>query len=104
MPKNLPSQIITQIDAQQKCPILLFELGLTSVVRFAAYKTNIVFPIGGNVFVAKNVEITKISQSIEGQIGRVTVKFDNVSRDMAAYANIEDIRGKTLSIKSIYAD
>jgi phage-related protein len=92
------------MDAAQKKPVLLFELGLSSTIRFAAYATNVVFPTAGNTYFAKAIELSGVSQSLEGQIGRITVKLDNVVRDMAAYANIEDFRGKTLVIKRIYLD
>ncbi len=104
MPKDLPAQIITQLDATNKRPCLLFELGLASTIRFAAYKTNITFPTAGNVYTAKAIEVSNVQQSLEGQVGRVTIKFDNVIRDMAAYANNEDFQGKFLTIKRIYLD
>ena len=104
MPRSLPAAIITQIDATNKRPVLLFELGLSSTIRFAAYKTNITFPTAGNVYTAKAITITDVNQTLEGQIGRVTVKFDNVSRDMAAYANVQDFKGVTLVIKRVYLD
>ena len=104
MPKAIPAQVITQMDATQKRPVLLFELGLSSTIRYAAYKTNVVFPTGGNTYTAKAIEIGNVSQSLEGQIQRVNVQFDNVAKDMAAYAHNEDFRGKTLIIKRIYLD
>lgn len=104
MPKTLPAQIITQLDAQQKRPCLLFELGLTSTIRFAAHKTNITFPAAGNTYTAKAIEVSNVQQSLEGQVGRATIRFDNVIRDMAAYANNEDFQGKSLIIKRIYLD
>lgn len=104
MPKTLPAEIITQLDAQQKRPVLLFELGLSSTVRFAAYKVNVVFPTAGNTYVAKAITISGDSQTLEGQIGRITIKFDNTFRDMASYANNEDFRGKSITIKRVYMD
>lgn len=102
MPKAIPAQVITEMDAASKRPVLLFELGLTSTVRFAAYKSNITFPTAGNVYTAKAIEVSNVSQSLEGQIQRITVKFDNVAKDMMAYAHNEDFRGKSLIIKRIY--
>lgn len=104
MPKAIPAQVITQMDAVQKRPVLLFELGLSSTVRFAAYKVNVVFPTAGYTYTAKAIEVDNVSQSLEGQIQRVNVKFDNVTKDMAAYAHNEDFRGKSLIIKRIYLD
>ncbi len=104
MPKSLDANIIAQLDAQQKRPVFLLEVGLSSTLRFAAYKTNITFPTGGNVYTAKAIQVSNPKTSIEGQLDRITVKFDNVAKDMAAYANIEDFRGKSLIIKRIYLD
>lgn len=104
MSKELPAQVLAQMDATNKRPVLLFELGLTSPVRFVAYKTNITFPTAGNVYTAKHITVSSVSQTIEGQIGRVTCTFDNVSRDMAAYANAVPFKGKSLTIKRVYLD
>lgn len=104
MPKDLSSAIITQMDAQQARPVLLFELGLATTVRYAANKSNIVWPTGGNTYTAKAIQIEKISSSLEGQIQSVSVKFDNVMGDMAESSYEESYRGKTLTIKRIYLD
>lgn len=104
MPKDLEAAVITQMDAQQKKPVILFELGLSSTLRFAAYKTNITFPTAGNVYTAKAIEVEGINHTLEGQIDRITVKFGNVTKDMAAYAHNENFRGKPLIIKRVYLD
>lgn len=92
------------MDAEQKRPALLFELGLSSTLRFAAYMTNVTFPAAGNVYTAKAIKAANVKYSLEGQVDRVTIKFDNVTKDMAAYAHNEDFRGKSLIIKRIYLD
>jgi len=104
MPKLLEANVITEMYSVSKRPCLLFELGLASTIRFAAYKVNVTFPTAGNVYTAKAITGGNVSQSLEGQIQRVTINFDNVSKDMASYANNEDFRGKTLVIKRIYLD
>ena len=104
MPKAIPGVVLAEMIAVQKRPVLLFELGLSSTVRFAAYKINVVFPTGGSMYTAKAIQIGNVSQSLEGQIQRVSVQFDNVAKDMAAYAHYEDFRGKPLIIKRIYLD
>jgi len=104
MPRAVPASVITQMDAEIKKPVMLFELGLSSTIRFAAYMTNITFPTAGNVYTAKAIEVPNVQQSLEGQIGRVVIKFGNVAKDMSAYVNTQDFRGKTLIIKRIYLD
>lgn len=105
MARDLTIGTITQIDAQSKRPVFLVEIYLNSyTLRFAGYNTNITFPTGGDVYIAKAMEFTRPSSSIEGQINRITIKFDNVSKDMMSYANGEDFRGKKIIIKRIYLD
>jgi len=104
MPKALAASVIAQMDAAQKRPCILVELGLTTILRFAAHKLNIAFPTGGNVYTAKAIRIDDIQQSLEGQIQRITMHFDNVTKDMAAYANNEAFKGKSLVVKRVYLD
>jgi len=105
MPKSLPGGIVTQLDAGKRRPVLLFELGLSSTVRFCASIQNIGFPeSGGNLYTAKAIFVENFAQSLEGQIDRVSLRFDNVAKDMAAYANNEDFEGKSLIIKRIFLD
>jgi hypothetical protein len=104
MPKTLPAQVITQLDAEYKKPVLLFELGLSSTVRYAAYMTNVTFPTGGNVYTAKAITVAGMNQSLEGQINRISLKFDDVLNDMSAYDDEEGLNGKSLIIKRVYLD
>jgi len=102
MPKDIPGAVIAPMDAEQKSPVVLFELGLSSTLRLAAYMTNVTFPTAGNVYTAKAIDIADVKYSLEGQVDRISVKFDNVTSDMAAYAHNEDFRGKSLIVKRVY--
>lgn len=105
MPKQLPEAVVTQMDAAQKRPVILFELGLSSTLRYALYKSNITFPTGSsNVYTSKAIKVNGTSQSLEGQIQRIVIDLDNVSRDMFTYIYNEDFRNKSLIIKRIYLD
>jgi len=103
MSKSLPSAVTTQMEAVQKRPSLLFELGLSAAtLYYVAEKNDITF--GGNTYSAKAITVSGFTQSAEGQINRITVNFDNVSRDMAAYATYLPFEGRPLVIKRIYKD
>ena len=102
MPKDIPDQVISQMDAGYKQPVLLFELGLSSTLRYAAYMSTVTFPTAGNVYTAKAIKVSDIEQSLEGQINRITVRFDDVSSDMSGYADDEEFKGKSLIIKRVY--
>ena len=103
--KTLDANVITRIDAQNRKARLLFEIALTGLtLRYAANISNITFPNGGTVYTAKAIMVGGVSQSLEGQIGRITVKFDNVATDMAAYANSYEFEGRILTIKRVFLD
>ena len=105
MTKSLDANVITNLDAQGRKPRLLFEIALTGLtLRFAANISNTTFPNGGTVYTAKAVLFGGISQSLEGQICRINVKFDNVATDMAAYVNTYEFEGRYLTIKRIFLD
>ena len=104
MAKDLPAQVIAQLDADHRRPVLLYTLGLASDVRFAASNVNITFPTAGDVYTAKAIVLSGVKQSLGGFIDRVTVKFDNAGQDMAAYISSQDVAGKSLVIKKVFLD
>lgn len=106
MPKALHASVVTQIDAASARPVLLFELTLaeSGTLRYAASQANVVWPTGGNTYTAKAVEVSNISRRAEGQIVRAVIRFDNVAKDMAAYAEAESFDGQAISIKRVWRD
>jgi hypothetical protein len=103
--KSFDANVITEIDATHRKACLLFELQLVGLtLRYAAYKTNKTFPHGGTVYTAKAVQFGGISQTIEGQITRIEIKFDNVSKDMAAYVYAYEFENCYLTIKRVFLD
>lgn len=107
MAKDLPGGIITEIDAQQKRPRILVTLQDANkfiTLRFVLSESNITFPDGGTTWTAKNMEISNIIQSAEGQIESVGVRFDDTLRDMSAYVDSFKFKGGNLKIWLIYLD
>jgi len=103
--KNFPSAVDTQLAAQKKQPVNLFILHLSSTVRFAASKTNVVFPSsGGNTYTAKAITVSGLDQSAQGTIERVTFKFDNTDRSMASYAHAEEFQNKVIEWWRVFRD
>jgi hypothetical protein len=96
MPKSISSAVSTQLAAQQRRPVNLFILDLGSGVtlRYAASKQNIVFPAAGNTYTAKAVTYNEVTTSLEGEVGRIEISFDNTVRDMAAFANVRTLKGR----------
>jgi hypothetical protein len=104
--KELDANIITQLNAQGRKPVALVEIYLDGLtLRYAANIDNIIFPYpGGNTYTAKAVEVGDVSQTLEGQIGKITVKLDNTAKDMFAYVNSYTFEGKKLVIKRVFLD
>ena len=101
--KTIPSAVTTQMEAQQKRPALLFEIGLSAgTLYYVAEKDDLTY--AGNTYTAKAITLSNLTQSAEGQINRVTANFDNTSRDMAAYAVNAQFEGRPFIIKRVYKD
>lgn len=105
MSKSLEANVTAQLGVDHAVRLLV-EIALdAATLYFAADKVNIVFPYsGGNTYTAKDIKVTGLSQDTEGQIGRCTIKLDNVSRDMSGYASAVIMTGRPVTIKRVYLD
>jgi len=105
MAQDLPSQVDTEIAKEQSQPINIIELSLDAgTIRYAATRSDFVFPTGGNTYTAKALQIATIQQTKEGQIVRVEFAFDNIAADMHAYNVAEKFDGKVIQWKKIWRD
>jgi len=106
MVQDLDANVITELDAQQKKPCLIVDISLGGLtLRYCSGHSDIVFPHGGaTTYTAKSMKVGNISQSIEGQVGRVSLKLDNVTRDMSTYANSYVFEGRMIWIAQIFLD
>jgi hypothetical protein len=103
--KTLPSQVTDQLDAQQARPVNLFIFNFDTPLYFAAAKSNVAFPTsGGNTYVAKACYYDSLSQDYSGNIIRLSARFDNTGKDMAAYAASLEFLNIWLTIKKVWRD
>lgn len=103
--QEVPSAVQTQIAAEASKPLITATIGLDAGdLRFVAAKSNIVFPTGGNTYTAKYFTVGNKVSSINNQLVKVDVSFDNVLGDMWGYNAAETFVGKTLEINKIYYD
>ena len=102
--KDLPNDIVTEIDADEKAPIILLEQYLDDLtLRWARAKADITFPAGGSVvYYARAFDVPNIEVSAEGQIDRIEVSVDNVNGDFDAYLESYVFEGKLMQVKRIY--
>jgi hypothetical protein len=101
--KELEQAVLDEMFASQMRPVNLitFELdGLT--LRYAASKTNVTFD--GDTYTAKAFEYGDVLQTSEGQIGRVSVRMDNVGATLSAFAASYVFAGRTMFIYKVYRD
>jgi len=101
MPKYLLSALRTIVASDTQKPVIVVELYLDlATLYFVAEKKNIVW--NSKTYTAKAMNFGNINQSMEGQINGLTISFDNVLSDMAAYLNVEDFYGKHIIIRRLY--
>ncbi len=101
--QDLTANTLAQIAADASAPILLAEIYLDAgTLRYAALKSNLVFPTGGNTYTAKAFLIGNIVTTSNGQITEVEISFDNVLQDMHGFNVAETFDGKQIIIKKVY--
>jgi hypothetical protein len=105
--KNLTANISTQLAAAQKRPSHLYSIELTyATLRFAACKTDMVFPTGGaNTFQAKTVKHeTPIAAINHSGVGRARLWIADGEGDMVGYHQADNFKGKKITVTRIYRD
>jgi len=105
MTQDVPAAVDTEIAAEQSRPVILLEMTITAgTLRYAASKSNMVFPTGGNTYTGRSFSVSNIKRTAEGAIAKGTITFDNVTGEMTSYLNAESFNGKGLIIKKVYRD
>ncbi len=103
--KSMPQIVLDAATASSRRETLLLTLYLDATLRFSKSKTNIVFPESvGDTYTAKLFGISELSQSIEGQIERVSIVFDNSNGDMSGYSETYDFQGAIVEVIRIFRD
>jgi len=101
MAKDFSANVNTDKDAQQQQPVLLIILTLNiGTLRWVLDKSNFVF--AGNTYTARFIEFPGVQFTAEGQIGRLSLKFDDVDSVMSGYLNAEDFYGKQLQVWRVW--
>jgi hypothetical protein len=101
--QDLTTFIAAQVAADASKPIILVEIGLDAgTLRFAATNVDVVFPIGGNTYYAKAMQIGDINFSIDSQIVECEISLDNIAKDMHGYNAAEKFDGKSIVVKKTY--
>jgi len=104
MPKDVDAQIQVEIDASEKAPIIMVEMFLDGLtLRYALQQDDVTFPSGGSaVYSARTFGVSDVVHSVEGQIQRMKINFDDVNGDFKAYDAAYDFQGRDIQVKRIY--
>ena len=101
MSKTISSAVSAQLALDQKSISILIELGISSTtLYYTTNKQNIVFD--GKTYTSKAINVSSVQYSSEGSLNQVTIQFDNITRDMASYANVAKFENRPIIIKRIY--
>lgn len=94
-----------KIDAEASQPVLIVGLVLNvGTLRYAASKSNLVFPTGGDNYTAKAMLLGNIKTGAGKQIIECEITLDNVTGDMHGYNAAERFDGRRIYIWKIYRD
>lgn len=104
MARGVPTQVATEIAADESRPIILLEMTLDlGTLRYAQSVDNILFPTsGGYIYTARTFHIANITLSAEGTISTASLQFDDVTSEISTYADAESFEKKAIVVKRVY--
>lgn len=82
-------------------PLVTVEVNATTTLRLAAYPTNIVFR--GQTYTSLGLEIGEVTQDAKGGLHEVSVSVSNVTREISAYVEVNDLRGARVTIVYVHS-
>jgi lambda family phage minor tail protein L len=104
--RSVNSTFKSEKNKQENQPIRLYTLenynGSGSNLNFAEYDTDIVF--NGITYTRFPISIDMISENNKSVIDMVNLTVSNVSRIIQSYLESYDLRGKKISIKTVWAN
>ncbi|MBS0150463.1 MAG: hypothetical protein JSR31_05935 [Nitrospira sp.] len=80
-------------------PLLTLEIDATTTLRLAAHPTTVVFR--GDTYGSIGLEIDEATQDAKGGLHDLSVSVSNVTREVSAYLEVHDLRGKRVTIQYV---
>ncbi len=104
--RTVTSTFTAEKNKPSNQPIKLYTLenydGLGTNLRFAAYDTDITY--GGLLYTRNAIKYDIITENNQGAIDTVRVSVANVSRMIQSYLEQYDLRGRKVTIKTVWAN
>lgn len=73
-----------------------------TILRLTPHPTSITFD--GVLYVSWPMEIDQVQQDSRGGLPDVTVALSNVTREISAYLEVHDVRGRRVTIQYVHSD
>lgn len=105
MPLDAGAGFITEKNKQENRPVYLyrvFEYDGSTDLYFTNHDENVTFD--GQEYTAFPISHESVADNTSGEIDQVTVKLANVSREIQAYLESYDWRGKKVTITAVFLD
>ena len=80
-------------------PLLTIEVNASTILRLVPNPTSITFD--GEVYTPFGMELEELTQDAKGGLHDVSVSVSNVSREISAYIEANDLRGARVAIKYV---
>lgn len=104
--RTLDAAVIAEKNKQENQPIYLFTIynydGASTNLYLAQYSANVIFD--GIEYRRFPVSFDGIGENNQGQVNTVVVKVANISREIQAYLELYDWRGKKVDITLVWAN
>lgn len=103
--RNINSTFVSEKNAETNKPVRLYTIWQydgSNNLYFAEYDTNITF--NSVTYTAFPITFDVVSENNQGSIDSVNVTVGNVSRIIEAYIQANDMRGKKVTIKTVWAN
>jgi phage-related protein len=107
--RTVDAAFTTEKNKASNQPIFLYTIydydGSSTNLYFAEYDTDIKYPaITGITYIKYPITHDYVSENTSGEIDSVKVRISNVSREIQAYLETYDLRGKKVVIKIVFAN
>lgn len=105
MPLDAGAGFITEKNKQENRPIYLYrvvEYDGSADLLLTNHDENVTFD--GDEYVAFPISHESVSDNTSGEIDQVSVRLANVSREIQAYLEAYDWRGKKVIVKAVFLD
>lgn len=103
MPKTVLAATLTEQQQTSNAPIYLLEIQFSSGTRYYTdYPGGLAFPTGGQAYAALAFSFDEITNSVSGEVNRVSFSLDNTDLTFSTLNGTEDLQTRTVTLKRVF--